>query len=389
MATSRIPEVLLLIETTGGYGRGILEGIGQYLREHGPWSIFFEERSIEEPPPHWLKNWRGDGVIARTATPILHRRLRATGLPRVELLGLKANDPAKVHGDNLVGGRMAAEHLLECGLRHFGFFSCIEAWWIAHFREGFCRTLTERGFSCNVYSPAKGKSGLVPHWEESQHRKFERWLQSLPHPSGIFSPSNDNARIALEFCRRLNIAVPEEVAILGAGEDPAICSVSTPPLSSIDFDSKRIGYQAAALLDRLMAGTAPPKKVLWIPPTHVVMRQSTDIIAIDDPDLAAAIRFIRHYACRGIDVSAVARAVSLSRRGLERRFRQFLGRTPKDEILRVQIDQAKILLTDSFFPIESVAKKSGFAAFRHFAEVFRRETGRTPRAYRRTQRYQS
>jgi LacI family transcriptional regulator len=384
MPPESIHRVLLLVETTSGYSRGILEGVGRYLREHGPWSIFFEERGLEEPPPSWLRNWRGDGIIARTATPTIQRRLRALGLPCVELLGLQADGPAKVHGDNFLGGRMAAEHLVECGLRHFGFFSCVESWWITHFRDGFSQTLAERNFPCSVYRSPVENHRLLPRWKESQKPSAVRWLQSLPRPAGVFTPSNDDARIVLQFCRDLNIAVPEQLAILGAGDDPAICCVSTPPLSSIDFDSKRIGYQAAALLDRLMEGGKPPKTVQWIPPACVIVRQSTDIVAIEDQDTSRAVRFIRRHACDGIDVRDVTRAASLSRRGLERRFNEFLGRTPKKEILRVRIDRAKMLLSQTVLPIETVAKKCGFSAVRHFAEIFCRETGETPRAYRLT-----
>jgi LacI family transcriptional regulator len=384
MSPPKIPRILLLIETANSYSRGILEGIGRYVRDHGPWSIFFEERGLEEPPPHWLKKWEGDGIIARTATPTIDRRLRATGLPRVELLGLRANSPAKVHGDNHFGGRMAAEHLLDCGFRHFGFFSCVEAWWIAHFREGFCRALKQRGFSCNVYRSPVENRRLLPRWRESQRKSALQWLQSLPWPVGVFSPSNDDARIVLEMCQHLNIAVPEHLAILGAADDPAICSVTTPPLSSIDFDSKRVGYQAAALLDRLMAGCPAPKTVQWIAPARVVVRQSTDIVAIEDQDVGRAVRFIRQHAGSGIDVHDVTRAVQLSRRGLERRFRKFLGRTPKEEILRVQIDRVKMLLADTILPIQSVAEKSGFHNFRYFAKIFRRQAGTTPRAYRQS-----
>ncbi|MBN2578654.1 MAG: DNA-binding transcriptional regulator [Pirellulales bacterium] len=384
MQSPKIPQILLLIETSSSYSRGILEGIGHYVREHGPWSIFFEERGLEEPPPHWLKTWDGGGIIARTATPTIDRRLRATGLPRVELLGLQANSPAKVHGDNHSGGRMAAEHLIDCGLRHFGFFSCIDAWWVAHFRRGFCHALKQRRFPCIVYRSPVENRRLLPRWRESQRKSALQWLRSLPRPVGVFSPSNDDARIVLEMCKQLNIAVPEHLAVLGAGDDPAICCVTTPPLSSIDFDSKRVGYQAAALLDRLMAGFATPKTVQWIPPARVVVRQSTDIVAIEDPDVGQAVRFIRQHACNGIDVHDVTQAVPLSRRGLERRFQKFLGRTPKEEILRVQIDRVKMLLADTILPIRSIAEKSGFFNFRYFAKIFRREVGMTPRAYRQS-----
>ncbi len=245
-------RVFVLVETSSGYSRGILEGIGLYRHEHPEWSIFFEERGLEELPPRWLKSWRGDGIIARTATPRIRRQLESVKVPRVELLGLQEDEPAKVHGDNRAAGRMAAAHLMGCGLRHFGFFAGGDPWWIANCRQAFCEELQKFHFSCSVYQPPVKDNRILPRWHESQEAKLTRWLHSLPQPCGVFCVTD--ARIVLEFCRRLNISVPERMAILGEDEDPVVCCVSSPPLSAIDFGSKEIGYRAGALLDRMMAG---------------------------------------------------------------------------------------------------------------------------------------
>jgi LacI family transcriptional regulator len=376
-------RVFVLVETTGGYSRGILEGIGQYSHEHKGWSIFFEERGLEELPPRWLKSWRGDGIIARTANRRIRRQIDSIKAPRVELLGLQEDEPAKVHGDNRAAGRMAAAHLMGCGLRHFGFFAGGEPWWIANCRHAFCEELTKHGFSCDVYRPPMKDNRILPRWHEGQEASLTRWLLSLPQPCGVFCVTD--ARIVLEFCRRLSISVPERMAILGEDDDPVVCCISSPPLSAIDFGSRQIGYRAAVLLDRMMAGEPAPKAVEWVAPLRVVPRQSTDIIAVEDDEIAQAVRFIRQYACSGIGVDDVATAACISRRALERRFRILLDRTPKSEILRVQLDRAKVLLSSTLLPVETVARRSGFSAFRHFAEVFQRETGTTPRAYRKSQ----
>ncbi len=376
-------RVFVLVETSSGYSRGILEGIGQYSHEHQEWSILFEERGLEELPPRWLKSWHGDGIIARTANRNIRRRLDKVHVPRVELLGLQEDEPAKVHGDNRAAGRMAAVHLVECGLRNFAFFAGGEPWWIANCREAFCQELAGHGFSCDTYRPPAKDTRILPRWHESQEKSLTLWLLSLPQPCGVFCATD--ARIVLEFCRRLGISVPERMAVLGEDEDPVVCCISSPPLSAIDFGSKQIGYRAAALLDRMMAGAAAPKTVEWIPPLRVVPRQSTDIVAVEDDEMARALRFIRQHACSGIDVDDVATAACISRRALERRFRALFDRTPKSEILRVQLDHARMLLSTTLLSVEAVARKSGFPVFRHFAEVFRRETGTTPRAYRRSQ----
>jgi LacI family transcriptional regulator len=382
MTTKTLRRVFVLVETTSGYSRGILEGIGLYRHEHPEWSIFFEERGLEERPPRWLKSWQGDGIIARTANGHIRRQLDHLKAPRVELLGLQEDEPAKVHGDNRAAGRMAAAHLMGCGLRHFGFFAGGEPWWIAICREGFCEELRKQGFSCSIYPPPVKDNRILPRWDESQEESLTRWLLSLPQPCGVFCVND--ARIVLEFCRWLNISVPDRMAILGEDDDPVVCSVSTPPLSAIDFSSKQIGYRAAALLDRMMAGASPPKAVDWVTPLRVVPRQSTDIIAVNDEEMAHSLRFIRQHACSGIDVDDVVAASCISRRALERRFREIFNRTPKTEILRVQIEHAKVLLLKTSLRVETIARRSGFSAFRHFAEVFQRETGTTPRDFRKS-----
>ena len=187
-------------------------------------------------------------------------------------------------------------------------------------------------------------------------------------------------------CRRCGIAVPTQIAVLGVDNDPVICSVSFPPLSSIDLHTKRIGYEAAALLDQMMAGQSPPQTTVRVEPRQVVIRESTDVLAVEDADVAQAIRFIREFACRGINVQRVCKELGVSRRVLERRFHSCLNRAPKEEILRVQIDRAKSLLAQTNLSVAAVGKRVGFAAPQYFATVFRQSVGATPRQYRHSRR---
>jgi LacI family transcriptional regulator len=381
----RLPEVLLLIESSTGYGRGILEGIGRYVREHGPWLICFERRGLAEPPPEFLRDWQGHGIISRTATLAMAKRLRATGLPVVELLGARQVGPAVVQADNAGAGRLAAEHLMNCGLRHFGFFASGDSWATPLQRDGFCQVLAKKECQCAVYQ-THDKESLLPLWQKAGLPAVVTWVRGLPQPVGIFTPGPEHALYLLDICRSQGIAVPEQVAILANGDDPVLYNVATPPLSGVDTNPSMVGYEAAALLDRMMAGEPLPKELLLVPPTRVVGRQSTDILAISDTEVALAVRFIREHACRGIDVPQVAAAASLSRRVLERRFREHLGRTPKEEIMRVRIERAKTLLEQGEMTIELAAKNSGFASFKHFAQIFRRQIGATPRQFRRERR---
>jgi LacI family transcriptional regulator len=384
-ASGRTPHVLLLIETSVAYGRGIVEGIARYALEHGPWSVQFEGRGLDSLPPKWLKNWRGDGIISRTISLKTARLLKATRLPLVEMHDSRKIGVSQVHVDIDLMVRMAADHFLNSGFRHFAYFACGETDSIQEQCGVFRKTLDKPGFDFRVY-PAPAIQEIVPHWDERQRPSVAKWLRSLPRPIGIFTPGDSHATRVLDVCRELKIAMPEEVAILGLGNDPVICETLRPTLSSVDLNAKSIGYEAAGLLDRKMAGQ-PSNEIILVPPSHVAVRQSTDLMVMDDPDMVHALRFIREFACSGIDISSVAEEVGLSLSVLGRRFRKHLGRTIKAEIMRIQIEHAKKLLAQTDRNGESIARKCGFTSLTSFVRAFHRETATTPNAYRRKNRF--
>ena len=373
---------MLLIDTSSVYGRELIEGVGHYAAEHGPWSIYHDDRGLFDPLPPLLRNWRGDGIMARSVRKADLKRLLATGLPVVELFADFALSPPQVCPNENTIGKLAVEHFLDQGLRNLAFFASDWAWWIDTRREAFARTIEQCGHSCNYFelcAPNKSKKRFG-------EADLARWLQTLPKPCGVFCACDVYAIQVTNACRSHGIAVPTQIAVLGVDNDPVVCSVSFPPLSSVDLNSKRVGYEAAALLDRLMAGQSPPRKTVLVEPGQVVTRESTDVMAVDDADVAQAIRTIREHACRGLRVGEIAESVGLSRRVLQQRFQQVLHRTPKQELLRVQIERAKLLLIQTDISVEAIAKRSGFTAFEYFVRAFRREIGSTPRVYRKLRR---
>lgn len=372
---------MVLVETSRAYGRGLVEGIGRYVEEHGPWSIYFEERGLLDPLPKWLKHWRGDGIISRTVRKTDIERLRATRLPVVELYADPSLGLPRLYPDQGAIARLAAEHFLDRGFRRFGFFCTDLAWWTNERRDVFVAELQRNGFGCECF-PAHGQRDLASQ-TPTDPREVARWLATLPKPCGVFCASDLYAARLLDACRTIEIAVPEEIAVLGVDNDPVICSVSFPPLSSIDLGSRRIGYQAAALLDQMMSGQKPGPSVVPMPPERIVCRQSTDALAIEDPDVARALRFIREHAANGLRIEQLAEATGISRRTLQQRFQRSLQRTPKHEILRVQMERAKLLLCETDLPVETVCRRSGFVSFKYFARAFQRATGMTPRGYRK------
>lgn len=377
----RLRQVMLLVETSRAYGRGLVEGIGRYVEEHGPWSIYFEERGLLDPLPKWLKNWQGDGIISRTVRKADIERLQATHLPVVELYANPGLGLPRAYPDQSAIARLAAEHFLDRGFRRFAFFCTDRAWWMNERRDVFVAELQRSGFACECF-PAHGQRDLAPPTQSDQ-REVARWLSSLPKPCGVFCASDLYAARLLDACRTIGIAVPEEIAVLGVDNDPVICSVTFPSLSSIELGSRRIGYEAAALLDHMMSGQQPTPGEVRMPPERVVCRQSTDVLAIEDPDVARAIRYIREHAANGLRIEQLAEATGICRRTLQQRFQRCLQRTPKHEILRVQMERAKLLLCETDMPVETVCQRSGFVSFKYFARAFHRVTGMTPRGYRK------
>jgi LacI family transcriptional regulator len=376
-----IPHVLLMIETSGALGRGIIEGIGRYAAENGPWSIKYEYRALDTMPPQWLKEWRGDGIIARTFNAKQAKMLRETKLPRVELLGLPKYGIAEVRTDFDGEARLAVDHFWDRGLRQFAYFAGGEAWWIGRCFESFCRVLKERACPCQLYcTPISGQN--MRSWNERYVPHLIKWLRGLSRPIGILTPGDIYAVHLLDLCREISIAVPEEMAILGRGNDSVICETVRPTLSSLDLGLRRVGYEAARMLDQKMRGKRAADEVI-VSPNRVAIRQSTDLMVIKDSDVVQAMQFVRDHACTNIDVPRVAEEVGLSRRALERRFQQHLGRTPKEEIMRIRIETAKMLLAQTDNSRESIAHRCGFASPTYFSMAFHRVVGMKPQAYRK------
>jgi len=374
----RSPEVMLLIDTSSVYGRELVEGIGRYAAEHGPWSIHHEDRGLFDPLPSLLKGWRGDGIMARSVRKADLKRLLATGLPVVELFADFALSPPAVCPNEDKIGALAAGHFLDRGLRNVAFYAGDWAWWSDTRREAFCRALARSGRDYHyieLQPPRRSKKRIGED-------ELTRWLESLPRPCGVLAACDAYAIQVANVCRRCGIAIPTQIAVLGVDNDPVVCSVSFPPLSSTELNGRRVGYQAAAILDRMMNGHAPPKRTVLVEPGQVVTRASTDVMAVDDADVAQAIRMIREHACRGLRASEVADAVGLSLRALQQRFQRTLGRTLREELIQVRMDRAKMLLRQTDMSVEQIARRCGFAAFGYFVRAFRREMGITPRRYR-------
>jgi LacI family transcriptional regulator len=371
------PHVALLIETSLASGRDILRGIARYVREHEPWALYHEPHGLEESVPRWLRRWKGDGIIARVHSRGMAKQLAASGIPVVDVLGLAPHLPFPlVHVDNSAIGRMAADHLLERGLRHFGFFGIQGESWSEQRYAGFCAAVAAIQPQVPAYQlprDARGKRS----WEHAEN-KLARWVTVLPKPVGVLVCSDQRGPQFLEACRRAGVSVPDEVAVIGVDNDEPLCEVCLPPLSSIEAAHTSVGYQAAALLESLLRGLTPPNRPKLVEPQGIIARPSTDMLAVTDPTIAAALRLIRERAHTGLKVDAIARHVGLSRSVLQRRFRALLKHSVHQEILAVRIKRARDLLVGTDLPLVQIAERAGFKYQEHMAAVFRARVGKTP-----------
>lgn len=377
-------QVLLVIESSRAYGRGLIQGIIRYVQETNNWIVHFEEQGILTTVPPWLRNWRGDGIICRTGVSPLGNFLRTLDCPIVELLGDGVRYVSEVQSDAEQVGRCAVDHFLERGFQNFAYYSYSNSWWGSLRGERFASLLKEVGHDCRtLISRRERKPVAFPVWASEYEEPLIEWLESLPKPVGIWTAADTVAQRVHNACLKIGLVIPDQVALLGVDNDRYLCNVLTPPLSSIEPNSIRVGYEAARLLDLKMEGKGHlPPLPLKVPPLGVLTRQSTDIIAVEDQEMVRIARLIRQEALTGLQVNDLVRESRLSKRSLERRFKRCFGRTIDYEIAQIRIGHAKRLLTETLLPIAAVGEQSGFDGS-YFIKAFRRIVGMSPREYRR------
>lgn len=377
----------MLIPSAREFDRGLRRGIVEYAQTHGPW-IFHEES-----PPYVqtltarqrlcnMRKWKGQGTIVLQSRFAEVKPLRIPTVVSIETRRLDRSYYQVVCANEEIG-RMGARTLAGLGLRHFAYCGLNGLEFSDNRRGGFVRGIQEAGYSASVYSSSP--ENLDQSWY-TEERQLAHWLSALPKPAGLMACNDDRARMLAEICRMQRIRVPDDIAILGVDNDEQVCRSANPPLSSIALATERGGYEAAALLASLMAGRTPPARVITVYPTHTVPRQSTDVLAIEDPALVRALRFIRQNGNRNLRVIDLTVAAGLSRRALQDRFKRHLGRTPLDEIHRCRVDHLARLLAQTNMTVGEIAAASGFEVDAHVARFFSRQTGMTPLAYRRKNR---
>ncbi len=374
-------HVALLIASAGAYGRGILSGIAAYNRKHGGWSIFFRPRGLNEPLPKWIGKWKGDGIIAGIDNAEVAQQLIKGRIPTVNLRGtLSALPIPYVSTDNNAVAQLAAEHLLERGVRNFGFVGKRIGTNPSLDLRGatFRHQVESHGHVCHWFH---GDDFEARGWEVEQHELTE-WVRSLPKPVGIMACNDERGLQVLDACQRAGVSVPDEVAVIGVDNDVCLCDLSGPPLTSVDVNAEMVGYKAAEMLDRMMQGQKVTEHETLVAPRSVVTRRSTDVVASEDEEVSRAISYIRAHAFKRIHAADVLKYLGVSRTSLQQRMKALTGRTIHQEVQHVRLQRAQDLLATSTMTIKRVARESGFASVQYMTRVFHAQIGETPARYR-------
>jgi LacI family transcriptional regulator len=363
------PVVYLFVPIEFSYGREIIRGVREYMQKSRIWQLAVSEPSLKNIRA--LRRENPDGVIGLFATPELEDAVRSMKVPCVNVSSMcKGNKVPGVIPQNESISRLAARHFLERGFHHFAYAGYHQHFFSRDRQQAFGAAVKEAGFDCHN----------LPDGQDAKA------LRALPRPLAVMACSDGRAKQLISACVRSGARVPEDVAVVGVDNDEAMCELAEVPLSSVDPNGRRIGFEAAATLEKVMNTGKVDQKLVQIPPAGLVARASSDVLAVSDEEVANAIRYMQVHACDPMRVEDMMGELKVSRRTLEKRFRTIVGRTLHDEIRRLQFERARKLLSETDLNIPQVANRCGFRDPKRFTTLFREEFGSPPVAFRRHSR---
>ncbi|MGB0373160.1 MAG: DNA-binding transcriptional regulator [Opitutales bacterium] len=383
--SDRVKRVALLLESDMAFDRGIARGVGEYLRSKPGWIILMDP--MMEVSEKNIQHWKPDGIITSMRLPAIEEIAAIEDIPMVGFGSYSEETDSHfkfpiVSSNQREIGKIAAQHFMNNGMRHFAFCGGDEtAQWCRERRNGFVEELAKNDFECSIYKPDLESPTNMP----DAVRSLSKWLKKLPKPTGVFVFFDGWARWVLDACVVQKIQVPQEISVVGVDNDRWLCELSQPMLSSVDANLGNAGYTIAELLDGMMSGDEPPPPITEISPSQVEARASSNYMDFDDPEVAFALRYIKEHACDPISTADVLKVTGMSNSTAYRKFMKSVGRSIHNEIQRVQMDRVKELLTTTNLSVNAIAQSAGFENVRYLTQVFRDLTKKTPTEYRRTQ----
>ncbi len=374
IAQMRRFKIAALIETSQGHNRAILRGIAAYAEAHQGWDFHFDTWGQVDVRV-MARHADADGIITRVVNSDYAQALQAMNKPTVIVASAHGLEgmPA-VTSDGRAIGQMAADHLMAQGFEHFAFVGSSPVAFSELRGDGMASAIAARGHSFDRFTLLNDGGDIG---------RLMPWLRDLPKPIGLLAANDGVARRVLLTCNEAHVHVPQSLAIVGVNNDQLFCRLSNPQLSSIDHGALQIGYRAAQILDRMLRGRRPPARPVVVKPVGVIVRGSSDVLAIEDPVVATALRLVRTQAHRTLRVDDIARTVAVGRRSLEISFRQAMGHGVYEEIVRTRLANAQRLLLETALPMPAIAASVGLSHAAHLSALFRVRLGMSPTAYRR------
>ncbi|MDQ8185660.1 XylR family transcriptional regulator [Pelagicoccus sp. SDUM812002] len=375
-------NIAILVETSLNSGRQIVRGISRFARERNDWTIYYHTGPLGAMAPASLDNWQGDGIIARIANSDIHERVKACGVPVVDVLGNVANtEYPVVKCDEAAISALVGNHFKDHGFRNMAFFGLSDEQWSLTRRlelSAFCRENLQSEISCFEVGHDERSSQV---WAAYINR-IQTWIKSLPKPVGIMIASDQFGPDVLAACQSSGLSVPDQVSLVGVDNDLPFCEICQPQLSSVEPNHELVGYEAARTLHCILQNESDIPESTQVSPHILHVRQSSDATALEDNALVKALRFIRSNACDPISVDDIARAAGVSRSVLQRRFRSSLNKTVLESILTVRVNRAKEMLSTTSLPLSDLAERCGFRHQEYLGFVFKKRIGCTPGQYR-------
>lgn len=381
-----IPKVILRFETSRACGRGILLGISKYCNLFSRWDLkqkppFYLHSRNQIDNPKLPESWVADGMIVDLPDILLSVSSKGVAVIGIDIRESVQGVPNIIPDDYTIA-KIALEHFMDRGFSHLAFCGFEEIHWSFERGKYFAELAEAQGLHTAEYQIKNVQDAF---FMDKTLLAITRWLENLTYPLGLFACNDDCAKIVSAACESAGIRVPEDIALLGVDNDEMVCLPNSPPLSSVVQNFEKSGFDAAALLDRIMKGQEKlASQRIVIQPTHVVARHSTDILAVDDPEIAKALQYIRQNINQPIGIPDVMTATMMSRRALEYRFQKVLGRSIGSLIRSQRVDQISKLLIETNLSISQIAKELGYTSAEHIARYFRREKGTSPSEFRNT-----
>lgn len=379
-----------MIETSRSFGRNVIGGISQYVAEHRNWTLYFRDHGIWDSVPDIDQDWNYDGIISRCCNYEVHQHLKRKMIPCIEILGDEKRFFPNIRNDEKNNCFMGAEHFLSRGAKDFAYFALKRDYWALVRLQNYRDALGERGnfrsaLFCTNRSDVSIRDNHTAGRQKNSEQKIYTWLNTLPKPISIFCDWDISAFFLMNVCRLHGILIPEEVSVLGYGNNADLCVCSTPSLSSVAANGREIGYQAACMLEDVFQGKPLPETPVIIPASHVAARSSTNTLFYEKTEVARAVGFIKENIASDITVSQVARHLGTSKATLNRLFRSSVNcRSPEEEIRFRRLEWGKELLRETSFTINKISLMLHFSSATSFIRSFKNLYQLTPKEYRKS-----